>query len=67
MQLLPTPNCKIKGWQACAANKLENVSTVNSAMLRFAIKRGKWPADLVKSIMGLVTMQVKKTVSLVKK
>src|ERR1019366_8980235 len=49
------------------AGKLEDVSTVNSAMLKFAVKRGKWPADLVKSIMGLVMQQVKKTVSLVKK
>jgi putative RecB family exonuclease len=49
------------------AGKLEDVSTVNSAMLKFALKRGKWPADLVKSILGLVHQQVKKTISLVKK
>jgi putative RecB family exonuclease len=49
------------------AGKLEEVSTVNSAMLKFAIRRGKWPADIVKSILGLVTQQVKKTISLVKK
>ncbi len=47
--------------------KLEDVSTVNSAMLKFAIKRGKWPQDLVKSIMGLVTQGVKRTLTLVKK
>ena len=43
------------------AGKLEDVSTVNSAMLKFAIKKNKWPADLVKSILGLVTTQMKKT------
>ncbi len=49
------------------AGKLEDVSTVNSAMLKFAIKKGKWPQDLVKSVMGLVTQGIKKTASLVKK
>jgi putative RecB family exonuclease len=49
------------------AGKLEDVSTVNSAMLKFALKKGKWPADLVKSILGLVARQVKRSVSLVKK
>ena len=49
------------------AGKLEDVSTVNSAMLKFAMKKGKWPADLVKSILGLVHPQMKKTISLVKK
>ena len=49
------------------AGKLEDVSTVNSAMLKFAIKKGKWPSDLVKSIMGLVLFQTKKAISLVKK
>jgi putative RecB family exonuclease len=49
------------------AGKLEDVSTVNAAMLKFAMKKGKWPQELVKSIMGLVTQTVKKTVSLIKK
>jgi putative RecB family exonuclease len=49
------------------AGKLEDVSTVNSAMLKFALKKGKWPQEVVKSIMGLVTQGVKKTISLVKK
>ncbi len=47
--------------------KLEDVSTVNSAMLKFAIKRGKWPPELVKSVMGLITQGIKKSISLVKK
>lgn len=49
------------------AGKLEEVSTVNAAMLKFAMKKGKWPADLVKSILGLVTHSVRKTIALVKK
>jgi len=49
------------------AGKLEDVSTVNSGMLKFAMRNKKWPQDLVKSIMGLVTQGVKKSVSLVKK
>jgi len=49
------------------AGKLEDVSTVNSAMLKFAMRKGKWPADVVKSIMGLVTQGVKKSMTLVKK
>lgn len=49
------------------AKKLEDVSTVNGAMLKWAIKRGSWPADLVKSITGLITQSVKKSISLVKK
>jgi putative RecB family exonuclease len=49
------------------AGKLEDVSTVNSAMLKFAIKKGKWPQDLVKSIMGLVTHRMKRTIALVRK
>src|SRR5258706_5754770 len=49
------------------AGKLEDVSTVNSAMLKFAMKRGKWPPELVKSVMGLITQGIKKSISLVKK
>jgi putative RecB family exonuclease len=49
------------------AKKLEDVSTVNGAMLKWALKRGSWPPDLTKSIMGLITQSIKKTVSLVKK
>ena len=49
------------------AGKLEDVSTVNSAMLKFAMKKGKWPSDLVKSIMGLVKQGVKKSITLAKK
>ena len=49
------------------AGKLEEVSTVNSAMLKYAVKRGKWPQELVKSIMGLVTQGIKRTIALVKK
>ena len=49
------------------AGRLEEVSTVNSAMLKFAIKRKQWPEDLVKSILGLVVQQVKRSISLVKK
>jgi putative RecB family exonuclease len=47
--------------------KLEEVSTVNAAMLKFAIRKNKWPEALVKSIMGLIEQGVKKTVSLMKK
>jgi putative RecB family exonuclease len=49
------------------AGKLEDVSTVNANMLRFAMKKGKWPEELVKSLMGLITQAMKKTVSLVRK
>jgi putative RecB family exonuclease len=49
------------------AGKLEDVSTVNSNMLKFAMRKEKWPVDLVKSIKGLVTQVVTRTVSLVKK
>jgi putative RecB family exonuclease len=47
--------------------KLEDVSTVNGAMLKWAMKRGRWPEDLVKSILGLVSTSAKKTLSLLKK
>ena len=36
-------------------------------MLKFAMKKNKWPADVVKSIMGLITVGLRKTVSLVSK
>jgi len=49
------------------AGKLEEVSTVNANMLRFALKKGKWPADLIKSIRGLVSSTLRKTVTLIKK
>ncbi len=49
------------------AGKLEDVSTVNSGMLKFAIKKGKWPEALVKSVLGLVKQGVKKSIALVKK
>jgi putative RecB family exonuclease len=49
------------------AGRLEEVSTVNSGMLKFALRKKLWPPELVKSILGLVTKQVKKTISLVKK
>ena len=49
------------------AGKLEDVSTVNSAMLKFAVKKKAWPPDLVKSVLGLVKQGVKKTISFVKK
>lgn len=49
------------------AGKLEEVSTVNANMLKFAIKKGKWPADVVKAILGLVTQGMKRSVSLIKK
>jgi len=49
------------------AGKLEDVSTVNSAMLKFAIKKKTWTPDVVKSVLGLVTTGIKKTISLVKK
>lgn len=49
------------------AGKLEDVSTVNSAMLKFAMRRGKWPEALVKSIQGLVASGIKKSVALLKK
>ncbi len=47
--------------------KLEDVSTVNANMLKFALRKGKWPEAAVKSIMGLIQRSVKKTISLVKK
>lgn len=49
------------------AGKLEDVSTVNGNMLKFAMKKGRWPADIVKSIMGLVSTATKKSISLIKK
>ena len=49
------------------AKKLEDVSTVNANMLKYAMKRGQWPADIVKSILGLVGTGLKKSISLVKK
>lgn len=49
------------------AGKLEDVSTVNANMLKYAMKKGKWPADLVKSLMGLVSTAARRTISLVRK
>jgi putative RecB family exonuclease len=49
------------------AGKLEGVSTVNTRMLQYAIKREKWPEALVKSVTSFVIQSVKKTVHLVKK
>ncbi len=49
------------------AAKLEDVSTVNANMLKYAMKRGQWPTDVIKSIMGLVSVSIKKSISLVKK
>ena len=49
------------------AGKLEDVSTVNGAMLKYAIKRNHWPEALVKSIVGLIQTGVRKSVSLTKK
>lgn len=49
------------------AHKLEEVSTVNAAMLKFGMKRSTWPAELVKSITGLIKREIKRTISLVKK
>ena len=49
------------------AKKLEEVSTVNGNMLKFAIKRGKWPADVVKTILGLIKGVPKTTVALLRK
>ncbi len=49
------------------AGKWEDVSTVNSGMLKWAMKKNKWPDMLVKSIMGLVKQGIKKSISLVKK
>jgi hypothetical protein len=36
-------------------------------MLKFAMKRNKWPAELCAAIMGLVSATLKRTVSLVRK
>ena len=47
--------------------KFEDVSIVNANMLKFAMKRNKWPEELVKSVLSLVTQSVKKTISLIKK
>jgi len=49
------------------AGKLESVSTVNGAMLKFAMKKGNWPSEVVKSIMGIASQTLTKTISLVKK
>lgn len=49
------------------AGKLESVSTVNANMLKYAMKKGNWPSDVVKSIMGLVSNTLTKTISLIKK
>lgn len=49
------------------AGKLEDVSTVNSGMLKSRLLRRMWPEDFTKSILGLVTHSIKKTVALVKK
>lgn len=49
------------------AGKLEDVSTVNGNMLKYAMRKGRWPADLVKSLMGLITSGTRKSISLIKK
>jgi hypothetical protein len=40
---------------------------VNARMLQYAIRRGKWPEALVKSILSFVTTGIKKSIQLVKK
>jgi len=49
------------------AHKLEDVSTVNGNMLKFALRKGTWPANVIKTIMGLIKGEPKTTVSLVRK
>ncbi len=49
------------------AGKLEDVSTVNARMLQYAVKKGRWPDALVKSVLSFITKGVNKTVQLVKK
>jgi putative RecB family exonuclease len=49
------------------AGKLEDVSTVNARMLQYAVKKGRWPEALVKSIVSFVTQTVRRSVNLVKK
>jgi len=49
------------------AGKLEEVSTVNARMLQYAVKKGRWPETLVKSLLAFVTQGVRKTIALVKK
>jgi putative RecB family exonuclease len=49
------------------AGRLEEVSTVNTRMLQFAMKKNRWPEALVKSVLSFISQGVKKTVALVKK
>jgi putative RecB family exonuclease len=49
------------------AHKLEDVSTVNGNMLKFALRRGKWPGEIVKTITALLKGEPKPTVSLISK
>jgi len=48
------------------AGKLEDVSTVNGNMLKFGMKKGKWPASVVKTVEGICLNDVVTTVALVK-
>jgi len=48
------------------AGKLEDVSTVNGNMLKFAMKKGKWPGDVVKTVESICLNETTTTVSLVK-
>jgi len=49
------------------ASKLEDVSTVNGAMLKYALKKGAWPEGVVKTIRELVKQEIRKTFALIKK
>jgi hypothetical protein len=49
------------------AGKLEDVSTVNANMLKYAMKKGRWPADLVKAITSLLHVSLQKSVALLRK
>jgi len=49
------------------AGKLEDVSTVNGNMLKYAMKKGKWPADVVKAILAIIKGERKTSVSLLSK
>jgi hypothetical protein len=49
------------------AKKLESVSTVNAMMLKYAMKREQWPAELVKSVMTYIQTTKKRVLTLLKK
>jgi putative RecB family exonuclease len=60
------------GWELLRATlknagRLEDVSTVNGNMLKYALKKGKWPSAVLKSLMSVLKGEPKTTVALIRK